>query len=183
VTAYLNGEIDYAEFMRRDVALWKENGKPVTQETISKILFELPIITGAKECFLFLKKHWIKTAIVSAGLDILADKIAKDLGIDYVFANSVRTDSEGRLTGEGILRVELIHKDKNIKALMRKLALPVEECAAVGNSCFDIPMFESCGIGIAFNPEDDCVKASADMVIEGKDLRKLIPAIDPFISD
>jgi phosphoserine phosphatase len=100
-----------------------------------------------------------------------------------VFANSVRTDSEGRLTGEGILRVELIHKDKNIKALMRKLALPVEECAAVGNSCFDIPMFESCGIGIAFNPEDDCVKASADMVIEGKDLRKLIPAIDPFISD
>lgn len=183
VTAYLNGEIDYAEFMRRDVALWKENGKPVTQETISKILFELPIITGAKECFLFLKKHRIKTAIVSAGLDILADKIAKDLGVDYVFANSVRTDSDGRLTGEGILRVELIHKDKNIKALLRKLSLPVEECAAVGNSCFDIPMFEACGIGIAFNPEDDCVKASADVVIEGKDLRKLIPAIDPLISD
>jgi len=182
VTAYLKGEIDYAEFMRRDVALWKENGRPATQETISKILFELPIITGAKECLLFLRKHHVKTAIVSAGLDILAEKIAKDLGIDYMFANSVITDADGRLTGEGILRVELIHKEKNVKALMQKLALPVEECAAVGNSCFDIPMFETCGLGIAFNPEDDCVRASADVVVEGKDLRKLIPALEPILA-
>lgn len=182
VTAYLNGEIDYAEFMRRDVALWKKNGEPVTKETIAKILFELPVITGAKECFLFLKTRHIKTAIVSAGLDILAGKIAEDLGINYVFANSVKTDATDRLTGEGILRVELTHKDKNVEQLRRKLGLPIEACAAVGNSCFDIPMFESCGLGIAFNPEDDCVRASADVIVEGKDLSKLIPALQPFLT-
>jgi phosphoserine phosphatase len=181
VTAYLRGEIDYPEFMRRDVALWKENGKPVAIGTISKILDELPMIPGATDCFQFLKQHHITTAIVSAGLDILAEKIARRLGIDYVFANSVKTDQSGRLTGEGVLRVELTHKDRNVKTLLKKLGLPVDACASVGNSCFDIPMFEACGLGIAFNPEDDCVKASADLVVEGKDLRELIPVLQPSL--
>jgi phosphoserine phosphatase len=183
VTAYLNGEIDYTEFMRRDVALWKENGEPATKETIAKILFTLPVMIGARQCFQFLKARHVKTAIVSAGLDILAEKIAGDLGIDYVFANSVKTDANGRLTGEGVLRVELTHKDKNVRALRKKLAFPVEVCAAVGNSCFDIPMFETCGLGIAFNPEDDCVRASADVIVEGKDLSKLISVLEPFLED
>ena len=183
VTAYLNGEIDYAEFMRRDVALWKDNGKSATKETITQILFTLPMMTGARKCFQFLRGHQVKTAIVTAGLDILAEKIAEDLGVDYVFANSVKTDSQGRLTGEGILRVELTHKDENVKSLRKKLTIPVEACAAVGNSCFDIPMFEACGLGIAFNPEDDCVRASADVVVEGKDLNKLILALEPFLAD
>jgi phosphoserine phosphatase len=183
VTAYLNGEIDYAEFMRRDVALWKDNGEAATKETIVQILFTLPMMPGARKCFQFLKKHQVKTAIVSAGLDILAEKIAGDLGIDYVFANSVKTDSQGRLTGQGVLRVELTHKDKNVRALRKKLTIPVEACAAVGNSCFDIPMFEACGLGIAFNPEDDCVRASADVIVEGKNLNKLIPVLEPFLAD
>jgi phosphoserine phosphatase len=182
MTAYLNGEIDYSKFMRRDVALWKEKGQSATKETITKILLELPTMTGAKQCFQFLRTHRVKTAIVSAGLDILAEKIAGDLGIDYVFANSVKTDANGRLTGEGILRVELTHKDKNVEQLRRKLVLPVDACAAVGNSCFDIPMFEACGLGIAFNPEDDCVRASADVIVEGKDLSRLIPALEPFLA-
>jgi len=183
VTAYLNGEIDYTEFMRRDVALWKHNGEAATKDTITQILYTLPMIKGARPCFEYLHKHHVKTAIVTAGLDILAEKVAHDLGIDYVFANSVSTDTHGRLTGEGILRVELTHKDENVRTLRTQLALPVEACAAVGNSCFDIPMFETCGLGVAFNPEDDCVRASADVIVEGKDLSKLIPALSPFLID
>jgi phosphoserine phosphatase len=183
VTAYLNGEIDYAEFMRRDVALWKENGESAMKETIAKILYTLPMMKGARPCFQYLKKHHVKTAIVTAGLDILAEKVAGELGIDYVFANSVTTDTHGRLTSEGILRVELTHKDENVRALRKQLAFPAEVCAAVGNSCFDIPMFETCGLGVAFNPEDDCVRASADVIVEGKDLSNLIPVLEPFLAD
>ena len=182
VTAYLNDEIDYAEFMRRDVALWKEHGEAATKETITQILMTLPMMTGARDCFCFLRDHKVTTAIVSAGLDILAEKIARDLGIDYVFANSIKTDVSGRLTGEGILRVELTQKDKNVMALRNKLGLPSKACAAVGNSCFDIPMLEACGLGIAFNPEDDCVRTSADIIVEGKDLRNLIPVLEPFLA-
>ena len=81
----------------------------------------------------------------------------------------------------GCHRQELTEKDKNIRVLARKLHVPLEACAAVGNSCFDIPMFEACGLGIAFNPEDKCVVDYADVVVNGKDLSALIPVLEPYL--
>lgn len=181
IIPYLRGDIDYLEFIRRDVSLWKKNGESVKNATIQKILYSIPLIKGVKECISYLKEYQIRTAIVSAGLDILAEKVAKDIGIDYTFANEVKVSKDGRLTGKGVLNVELMHKDKNVKILARKLHLPLDACAAVGNSCFDIPMFEICGLGIAFNPEDTCVIQNADIVIKKKDLSKLIPPIQSYI--
>jgi phosphoserine phosphatase len=181
IIPYLRGDIDYLEFIRRDVSLWKTNGKSVKKSTIQKILYSIPFIKGANECISFLKEHHIQTAIVSAGLDILAEKIAQDIGIDYAFANEVKVGTDGRLTGEGVLHVELMHKDNNVKALAQKLNFPLDACAAVGNSCFDIPMLEICGLGIAFNPEDACVVKCADVVIEGKDLSRLIPTLKLYV--
>jgi phosphoserine phosphatase len=181
IIPYLQGDIDYLEFIRRDVSLWKTNGESVKLTTIQNILYSIPFIKGVNECILYLKKHEIKTAIVSAGLDILAEKVAKDVEIDYTFANEIKVGNDGRLTGEGVLHVDLTHKDKNVKDLAQELHLSLDECAAVGNSCFDIPMLEVCGLGIAFNPEDACVIENADVVIEGKDLSKLIPIIKSYI--
>jgi phosphoserine phosphatase len=181
IIPYLQGDIDYLEFIRRDVSLWKTNGESVKLITIQNILYSIPFIKGVNECILYLKKHEIKTAIVSAGLDILAEKVAKDVEIDYTFANEIKVGNDGRLTGEGVLHVDLTHKDKNVKDLAQELHLSLDECAAVGNSCFDIPMLEVCGLGIAFNPEDACVIENADVVIEGKDLSKLIPIIKSYI--
>ena len=181
VDDYLRGNIDDLEFIRRDISLWKTNGSLTTKDVVQNILFDTPLMEGAEECILFLRKNNIKTAIVSAGLDILAEKVAEELGIDYVFANGIKQDERGQLTGEGILQVQLIYKDKNVKNLAEKLGIPLEKCAAIGNSCFDVPMFETAGLGIAFNPEDECVKKSADVIVEGKDLSKVIPALEPYI--
>jgi len=181
VDEYLKGNIDDLEFIRRDVSLWKQNGKFVSKDTIRDILCKIPLMKGSKTCISYLNKNNISTAIVSAGLDILAEKVAKELGIDYVFANGIKSDEAGRLTGEGVSNVQLIYKDKNVLNLAKKLKIPLRNCAAVGNSCFDIPMFETCGVGIAFNPEDTCVREAADIVVEGKDLSRVIPEIQPFI--
>lgn len=181
IRPYLRGDIDYLEFIRRDVSLWMTNGEHVQKSTIEAILYSIPFIKGAKDCVSFLKKHHIQTAIVSAGLNILADKVAADLGIDYSFANEVMVGADGRLTGEGILHVELRQKDKNVKDLASELQVSLQACAAVGNSCFDIPMLETCGLGIAFNPEDTCVVECADIVVDGKDLRGLIPIFESYL--
>jgi len=181
ILPYLRGDIDYLEFIRRDVSLWKKNGKSVKKDTIQEILYTIPFIKGVEECISFLKERHVHTAIVSAGLDILAEKVAHDFGIDYTYANEIKVGKDGRLTGEGVLHVELMHKDKNVKALAEKLHLPMDACAAVGNSCFDIPMLETCGLGIAFNPEDACVIKCADVVIEEKDLSRLIPTLKLYV--
>ena len=43
-------------------------------------------------------------------------------------------------------------------------------------------MFEVSGIGIAFNPGDNCVRDAADVIIEEKDLCKVLPFIDRSLS-
>jgi phosphoserine phosphatase len=177
ILPYLRGDIDYLEFIRRDVSLWKQNGQHVTKQTLLDIMNTIPFIDGAKECISSLRKNKIHTAIVTAGMTLLADRVAHDLGIEHVFANEVNVGLDGRLTGEGVLHVELTEKDKNIRDLARQLQVPLEACAAVGNSCFDIPMLEVCGLGIAFNPEDKCVVECADACVDGKDLRKILPVL------
>lgn len=181
VDKYLRGEIDDMEFIRRDALLWRENGRPVTKTKLADILSGVSLMEGARECISGLRDEGVKTAIVSAGLDILAERVAKELSIDYVSANGLKTDRDGYVTGEGILGVKLMYKDETVKRLVKRIGVPLENCAAVGNSCFDIPMFKTCAFGVAFNPQDDCVREEADVVIEGKDLSKFLSVIDPYI--
>jgi phosphoserine phosphatase len=181
VTAYLRGEIDDEEFIRRDVKLWHTGGIPVSKERIEAILANVPLMPGAQECVNALSQQNIQTAIVSAGLDFLAARIAAILGIEHVLANGIKTDSEGRLTGDGVVRVRLTKKDEAVRRLADKLNVPLSSCVAVGNSCFDIPMFEACSLGIAFNPEDICVKTAADVTIDSKNLQDILVPLQPYL--
>jgi phosphoserine phosphatase len=171
VYAYLKGEIDDMEFIRRDAALWKQNGRALKKEKLVEILSDVSLMHGAKECISYLKKRNVKTAIVSAGLNVLAEKVGSELGIDYVYSNGINVDENGFLTDEGIVGVKLKAKDETVKKLAEKTGINKASIVAVGNSCFDVPMFEVAGLGIAFNPDDECVKKYADVVISEKDLR------------
>jgi len=181
VDLYVRGKIDDKEFIRRDAELWKINGRPLKKEQLENILKEIPLMKGAKETVDFLKKNGIKTAIVSAGLDLLANRIANDIGIDLIYANGIQTDEQGYLSGDGIVGVKLRFKDETIQQISKKYSIPLNRITTIGNSCFDIPMFESSGLGIAFNPEDQCVCNYADFTIEKKDLKNVIPLINKYI--
>jgi phosphoserine phosphatase len=181
VDEYLKGKIDDMEFVRRDASLWKENGKPITRDKLVEILSDIPLMEGAEHCIAVLKDYNIKTAIVSAGLDILAERVSDELGIDHFLANGVKTDNENRLNGKGIIGVRLMYKDEAVINLSEKLGIPFKRIASVGNSCFDIPMFTVSGLSIAFNPEDDCVREAADYVVEGRDLGNILSCIKEYI--
>jgi phosphoserine phosphatase len=180
VEAYLKGQIDDMEFIRRDANLWKENGKPIKKEKLVEILADVPLMNGSKKCISFLKEKGIKTAIVSAGIDILAERVGKELGIDNIYSNGIKVDNQGYLTNEGILNVKLICKNEAINNLVKYLKIPSKRTASVGNSCFDITMFEVCGIGIAFNPDDECTIKNADYTIKKKDLSLILKILEKY---
>ena len=73
VDEYLKGNIDDLEFIKRDVSLWKESDRLTSKNVLQNILSDIPLMKGAEKCISFLRENKIKTAIVSAGLDILAD--------------------------------------------------------------------------------------------------------------
>ncbi|MCI4352312.1 MAG: HAD-IB family phosphatase [Thermoplasmata archaeon] len=171
---FLDDEIDDQEFMRRDLALWHRHRPHISEQDLVSILASVPLMPGAHELFDALHARGIRTAIVSGGLDVVAQRIGRELGIDRVLANGFVLDGHGRLTDEGIVRVPIKRKGDVVAGLQREFGLSVAECAAVGNSAIDVAMFERSRIGVAFLPEDDHVRRRATHVVTEKDLRQVI---------
>ncbi|MBM4249786.1 MAG: HAD-IB family phosphatase [Euryarchaeota archaeon] len=174
LAAYLRGEFDDAEFIRRDVRLWLGLFGRVHISKITGILDTIPLISGAQEAVGELRKRGIRTAIVSAGLEPLTTRVARTCGIDINLSNGLETDSDGYLTGEGIVRVPLGGKGAVVRSLMAELGVEKDECAAVGDRIWDSMMFDEVGTRIAFNPADGEVGDCADVVVRKKDLREVL---------
>jgi phosphoserine phosphatase len=168
--AYRNGHIDSQEFMDRDLALWRR--QHITHGHISHIFHNIDTIPGVHETMEQLSNADITTAIISGGLDLLAERIAATMGIDHILANGISQDMQ-----QGILRVPPKKKDKSLRGLARRLSIRRQNIVAVGNSKYDVAMFRVSGLGIAFNPCDDVVVRAADVTIQEKDLTRILEYI------
>ena len=152
---FLNDEIDDEEFVRADVRLWKTRRPEITIEEVEEILDRVPLMPGASELLKGLRERGVRTAIISGGIDLLARRIGRELGMEYVLANGIRTSADGRLTDEGIIRVPIKRKGEALRSVQRNLGVGTQETASVGNSEIDIAMFRESRVGLAFRPEDE----------------------------
>lgn len=174
---YRAGRIDDLEFMSSDIRLWREHAPGLTMADVQRILEKVPLMPGTREVFRELNSRGIRTAIISGGLEPLARRLGEELGITWIRSNGVETDGEGRLTGEGILRVSLRSKDHVVREIVREAGVPLERTAAVGDTRIDASMLKMCALGIAFDPKDGIVEESGDVVIRRKDLREILPYV------
>jgi phosphoserine phosphatase len=177
LVAYIEGRIDDREFMRRDIEKWLSIRSDLCLEDIDEILRPVPVIPGIKETVSMLRSKGMRCVIVSGGLDMAARRIAEQNGFDDHIANSLACDENGRLTGEGVLRVELTNKRRALERFQEKYGVPAERTVAIGNSFVDVSMFSASGLSIAFNPIDETVERSADVVLRSKDLRDVLRPI------
>jgi phosphoserine phosphatase len=171
------GEIDDHEFLRRDIAVWWRHNPDLTMDDLEAILDEVPLMPGARTLFDALRSARVTTAIVSGGIDVLARRVARELGIDVALANGFRVDASGRLTGEGIIRVPIRGKEGVLQKLQDDLGILPEETASVGNSEIDLGLFRRSAVGVAFLPEDEAVRKGATSVVDEKDLAKVVPLL------
>jgi phosphoserine phosphatase len=174
VESYMRGEIDGIEFMRRDIALWRAKDPDISIEKIAKILDTIPPMTGLDELSKALEECGCKAVIISGGLDLLVDKVAKRLGAVRAYSNGLVSDRTGRLTGEGLLRVEPKDKSGPLREAMKALKVTKDQVVAVGDTAGDATMFDDCALSVAFNPQDETIKRKAKKVILKKDLRELL---------
>jgi len=156
VSAFMEGRIDDPEFMRRDIARWKN--KNIAVSDIQEIFKKVPIMNGLKETFRSLKNHNIKTCVISGGLDFMVDILKEQVSIDFVRANSISHDENGTLDGEGIMRVPIFGKKEVLRKLREEFGFERSEVVAIGDLSIDIKMFEEAGLRIAFNPGDEIIK-------------------------
>lgn len=173
----MEGNISFETSLRERMNLLKG----VSLENIERVTKKMPLMEGAEETILELKKRGYKLATITGNFEIITNRL-KDLDIDYIFCNQLH-DEDGKLTGEisGPLIVEG-SKGEVLQELMDQEGLKAAECAAVGDGANDIPMLEKAGLSIAFNAKP-ALKEVADVVVEGKDLREILPLFESDTDD
>ena len=175
---FVEGKIDEREFMRRDIALWKEAKPDVKAIDIAKMVRNMPLIDGIQETVAALHYNNIRCVICSGGLMCAAKMIADEFGFDDYIADDVESDENGYLTGNGIMNIDLRNKAAAAKDFMDKYGAKPERTISIGNSFGDVSMFKISGLSIAFNPLDmEITGASADHVIVSQNISDILDVI------
>lgn len=157
----MRGEIDFKESFTQRVSLLKGLDISVMKD----IADHLPITEGADRLMSVLKRCGYKIAILSGGFTYFGEQLRRRYGIDYVYANELEIDENGKLTGRYVGDIV----DGKRKAELLKLIAQVEQVnlaqtIAVGDGANDLPMIAEAGLGIAFHAKPR-VKATAQQSI------------------
>ncbi len=161
------GELDFAQSLIERVATLAGLPESVFADVQSRIR----ITTGAKESIAAIQAAGGKVGAVSGGFIQLLTPLAAELNLDFARANELEV-VDGKLTGKVIGKI--IDRSAKAEALREwSVASGLTNTVAVGDGANDLEMMALADLGVAFNAKP-IVREKADVVIEGKDLRKLL---------
>ena len=169
----MRGEIAFAPALRERVALLK--GLPAA--TIDQVIAErIRPNPGATTLIRTMRANGAHTCVVTGGFTAFMAPLAKAIGFDEYHANTLLTDSAGRLTGdvaEPVLGRDA--KRDTLLALRERLKLRPADTIAVGDGANDVPMIEAAGLGVAFHGKP-ALREAAAACIDHSDLTALLYA-------
>ena len=168
----MSGRLDFFESLQQRVGLLKG----LDFSVVEKISQNLPYMNGAKETIAALKEKGIKVVCFSGGFRT-ATGYAKDiLGYDADFSN-VPHKKDGKLTGLVGGDMMFSHSKGDMLVRLQKiLGVKENETLVCGDGANDLSMFAHAGTRVAFCGRD-VLKAEANIIIEEKDLRKILEKI------
>ena len=146
--AAMRGEIDFAESLRRRVALLEGLEEGALQRVYDE---RLQLNPGAETMLASLKLHGIRTLLVSGGFVFFTGRLKQRLGLDYAHANTLEI-ANGRLTGRVLGDiVDAQAKADWLVKIRDELGLKPEQVIAMGDGANDLKMMAQAGISIAYH--------------------------------
>ena len=169
----MRGELDFEAVLRKRVALLK--GLP--EDIFARIAEKIHFTPGAENLVKELHKRGYKVGLVSGGFHETVDRLAEQLGVDYVKANRLEIE-QGILTGQVLGKI--VTKDTKL-AMLKEWAsennLELNQTIAMGDGANDLPMIQAAGMGIAFMAKP-IVREQAPYQIQERNLYRVIDHLD-----
>lgn len=161
----MNGELNFEESLRARVAFLK--GAP--ERIFEEVRAQIELTEGARRFCRVLKRLGYKLAVISGGFIEVVGPIARDLGLDYHFANRLEV-VDGKLTG-GLVGpiVGPQRKADLVDSLAQQEGVELAQVIAIGDGANDLPMLALAGLGIAFNAKP-AVQQKASTAINQRSL-------------
>lgn len=165
--AAMRGEVDFAESLRRRVALLEGLNEHALQRVYDE---RLKLNPGAETMLAKLKAHNIKTLLVSGGFVFFTERLKPRLGLDYTHANTLEIVN-GKLTGKVIGKVfDAQGKADWLVKVRNELNLRPGQVIAMGDGANDLKMMAQAGTSIAYHAKPVvCEQASYALNFVGLD--------------
>ncbi|HSI94500.1 MAG TPA: phosphoserine phosphatase SerB [Methylophilaceae bacterium] len=144
----MRGEIEFAESLRRRVALLAGLDESALQRVYEE---RLQLNPGALTLLDALKARGIKTLLVSGGFTFFTERLKLRVGLDFAHANTLEI-IDAKLTGRVLGDVlDAQGKADWLNRIREKLGLRPDQVVAVGDGANDLKMMAAAGIGIAYH--------------------------------
>jgi phosphoserine phosphatase len=144
----MRGEIEFAESLRRRVALLQGLDEGALQRVYDE---RLRLNPGAEFMLAQLKQHGIRTLLVSGGFVFFTDRLKARLGLDYAQSNTLEI-RDGKLTGKVLGHiVDAQVKADALNRVRAELGLAKAQVIAIGDGANDLRMMSEAGAGIAYH--------------------------------
>jgi phosphoserine phosphatase len=144
----MRGEIDFAESLRRRVALLEGLEEGALQRVYDE---RLRLNPGAEIMLAALQQRGIRTLLVSGGFLFFTERLKPRLGLDYTHANTLEI-IDGKLTGRVL--GEILDAQGKADWLIRirdQLGLKPEQVIAMGDGANDLKMMAQAGLSVAYH--------------------------------
>jgi len=173
--AAMRGEIDFAESLRRRVALLEGLDEHALQRVYDE---RVKLNPGAGLMLAGLKEHGIRTLLVSGGFRFFTDRLKAQLGLDYAHANKLEI-ANGKLTGKMVGAVfDAQGKADWLVKIREELNLRPEQVIAMGDGANDLKMMARAGISIAYHAKP-VVREQADYALNFAGLDGVVSLLSP----
>jgi phosphoserine phosphatase len=157
----MRGEIEFAESLRRRVALLEGLDESALQRVYAE---RLQLNPGAETLLGTLQSRGIKTLLVSGGFSFFTERLKLRVGLDYAHANMLEI-IDGKLTGRVLGDVlDAQGKANWLNRIRTELGLGSGQVVAIGDGANDLKMMAAAGIGIAYHAKP-VVRAQATYAI------------------
>ena len=175
----MRGEIDYAESLRRRVRLLA--GLP--EEALERVYRErVRLNPGAERLLAALRKHGVRTLLVSGGFTFFAERLKARLGFDASCANTPEIRA-GALTGEltGAI-VDANGKAQALRDMCNVLGIARARVLGIGDGANDLVFLGECGVSVAYHAKP-AVRAAAMHCIDYVGLDGVVHLFEPDMTD
>lgn len=174
--AYAAGEMDNHAVAELDARGWA--GTSVQQ--VREWLRDLPLVDGIAELVEWCRAHDVTPHLATLAWSPVGEYLCQRFGFAGACGPTLR-ESGGVYTGDVARSFDEFDKRDYAMAVAQDLGLSLQQCAAIGDSRSDLPLFGAVGLGVAFNASAD-LRNAADSIIVGDDVSLAIPILDRWLS-
>jgi phosphoserine phosphatase len=192
---YLAGHLGHLEAVAEAEAAWDAGsvtaryveeldarGWAGTSETqVREWLTLMPVVDGIAEVVEWCVAHDVVPALATLAWQPVGAYLCETFG--FVDASGPTLEvRDGVYTGISLTSWDQYLKRDFALSFAKDRGLSLDDCAAIGDSVSDLPLFTDAGLAIAFNAKASA-RALADVEVDSHDLRAVLPSLERWLRE